>query len=340
MKTVDNPNPHVGDTINFTVVVTNHGPNDATGVKVKDILPDELEYISSTATKGTYNPITGIWNIGDMYSGEEETLTIEALVNSTSQQNEFTQLAMVLDGSGSISGSDWNIMLNGLANAIENASCFPHDGSVELTVIQFGDEKARVEVQPVIINNTNFHTVADEIRNINKINGWTPMACSILLAADTLYNSPNFDPSNRQVINLVTDGKPNRCCDNDGDYNADPCSGKTTKESTENARDYLITKLQMTEGQDEFDVEVVGTQSDPEWLKNKIVWPQPGNYAPPFIPGWVRNITDWQEFANTICEKFQVIFSQITNTAEIISSTPIDPNPTNDISSIAIMPQS
>ena len=59
-----------------------------------------------------------------------------------------TQLAMILDGSGSISSSDFNIMKEGLARSIENASIFPHDGNVELTVIQFGGTKAQKELGP------------------------------------------------------------------------------------------------------------------------------------------------------------------------------------------------
>ena len=45
------------------------------------------------------------------------------------------QLAMVIDGSGSISPEDWTTILNGIADAVENN--LPHDGSVELTIIQF-----------------------------------------------------------------------------------------------------------------------------------------------------------------------------------------------------------
>ena len=38
-KTVSNPTPNVGDTITFTVTLTNHGPDAATNVQVTDLLP-------------------------------------------------------------------------------------------------------------------------------------------------------------------------------------------------------------------------------------------------------------------------------------------------------------
>ncbi|NBP89272.1 MAG: DUF11 domain-containing protein, partial [Planctomycetia bacterium] len=39
IKTVDNPTPNVGDTITFTVTVTNNGPDTATGVEITDTFP-------------------------------------------------------------------------------------------------------------------------------------------------------------------------------------------------------------------------------------------------------------------------------------------------------------
>ncbi|GAF91054.1 unnamed protein product, partial [marine sediment metagenome] len=72
--------------------------------------------------------------VGDLAVGESVTLNITVNVNALTP----TQMAMILDGSGSIFDNDWDIMLEGLATAIEDVGCFPHDGSVELTVIQFG----------------------------------------------------------------------------------------------------------------------------------------------------------------------------------------------------------
>jgi choice-of-anchor A domain-containing protein/uncharacterized repeat protein (TIGR01451 family) len=80
-KTVDNANPNCNDYVNFTIKATNLGPNTATGVVVTDILPSGLIYISSTASQGTYNSTTGIWNVGSLASGAFATLTIKVKVD-------------------------------------------------------------------------------------------------------------------------------------------------------------------------------------------------------------------------------------------------------------------
>ena len=54
-KTVSNPTPNVGDTITFTVTLTNAGPDAATGVEVTDLLPAGLSFVSATASQGSYD---------------------------------------------------------------------------------------------------------------------------------------------------------------------------------------------------------------------------------------------------------------------------------------------
>jgi len=83
VKTVNNLTPLVGSTIVFTIVATNNGPHDATGVVVTDTLQSGYTYVSSTTTTGIYNHLTNLWTIGNMLDGASETLTITAIVNAT-----------------------------------------------------------------------------------------------------------------------------------------------------------------------------------------------------------------------------------------------------------------
>ena len=98
----------------------------------------------------------------------------------------------------------------------------------------------------------------------------------------------------------------------------------------------------MTEDQDEFDIEAIGSAPDAAWLLSNIAWPQPGyDNWPPTSPGWVRQISDYTEFADTIDELFEnYLISGATSTAEIVSSTPMDPNPANNKTCITITPKS
>ncbi|MCP3978028.1 MAG: DUF11 domain-containing protein, partial [bacterium] len=81
-KTVDNATPTEGDTIVYTVVLDNNGPDGTTNVAVTDLLPAGVTYVSDTTTKGSYVDGTGIWTVGGMANGASETLTITATVDA------------------------------------------------------------------------------------------------------------------------------------------------------------------------------------------------------------------------------------------------------------------
>lgn len=82
-KTAGTMNPSMEHDIVFTIVATNNGVYDATGVSVTEILQSGYTYISSTETAGTYDLTTGVWIIGAMTSETSETMTITTKVNRT-----------------------------------------------------------------------------------------------------------------------------------------------------------------------------------------------------------------------------------------------------------------
>ncbi|MDB9466544.1 DUF4114 domain-containing protein [Dolichospermum circinale] len=81
-QTIDNPNPNVGDKITLTLQLTDKGPGTATAIKVQNILPTTLDFVSATPTVGSYDPNTGIWNVGNIAPNSTVQLSMVATVNS------------------------------------------------------------------------------------------------------------------------------------------------------------------------------------------------------------------------------------------------------------------
>jgi uncharacterized repeat protein (TIGR01451 family) len=60
----------------LTARLTNNGPAATTGVTVSAGLPTGTVFSSFTATAGTYRPVTKVWEVGTLASGESQTLTL------------------------------------------------------------------------------------------------------------------------------------------------------------------------------------------------------------------------------------------------------------------------
>lgn len=86
-KTVDNSNPNCNDFVNYTIKVTNLGPNTAANVVVNDLLPAGLIFDSYTASQGTYNNTTGVWSVGSLTNNSFATLTIKVKIECSTLNN-------------------------------------------------------------------------------------------------------------------------------------------------------------------------------------------------------------------------------------------------------------
>ncbi|WP_306354237.1 gliding motility-associated C-terminal domain-containing protein [Flavobacterium sp. '19STA2R22 D10 B1'] len=82
-KTINNATPNVGSNVTFTLSVNNAGPSDATGVILNDLLPSGYTFVSATPSIGTYTSGTGVWAIGALINGANETLVLIATVNGS-----------------------------------------------------------------------------------------------------------------------------------------------------------------------------------------------------------------------------------------------------------------
>ncbi|MCL4206106.1 MAG: DUF11 domain-containing protein [Pirellulaceae bacterium] len=82
----DDPDPvTAGDTLTYTLVVTNHGPSPASGVVLTDPLPAGVTFQSVTTTQGTAGHAAGIItaNLGDLGVDESATVTVVVTVDSS-----------------------------------------------------------------------------------------------------------------------------------------------------------------------------------------------------------------------------------------------------------------
>ena len=186
------------------------------------------------------------------------------------------RVCIAIDGSGSITGSDFNLMTTGLADAVKDPSVVPQNGSVELSFIQFGSSVSTV-VSPTLINSqASANSVASQLQGIAKDDGTTNMAGAINLCSSLITGSCG---TSRQVINVVTDGEPN------------------SEPDTVSARNAAISA-----GVGEINAEAVNASSSAfNFLLNQLVYPQPGIEAPPFTrPGFVIRTASFADFAQAV----------------------------------------
>jgi len=349
--TVDSNTPNMGTPITFTITLQNNGNINVSEIKIYFELPVGLTFTGYSATRGSYDNSTGIWRIIDpMQPGESAVLTVTAIVGRVTP-DERTQILILIDGSGSIRKKDLDFIHTGFVTAVENESVFPQDGFVELTIVEFGGNpgflNTKVVLSPTLVTNETIASVVSTLNSIDTMPGLATTSCGFLLGCDTITASSIFTPGNRHVVLLITDGKAELSCINDGDYLADPGCGVDPEEATLLARDYLIEEFGMNSMDDEIDVIAVHVTDDDSytWFQDEIVWPQPGYFAPPFrfdlpLQGSVSNASDWAQFPFIIKSFLTNALNRFTMDVDIIQSSVTDPKALNNIDRVIIKPQS
>lgn len=181
-----------------------------------------------------------------------------------------TDLIIAIDGSGSLSSSEFSLQLEGIAAAIENPLNIPHNSNVSFGVVQFSNV-AVVEIALTNIDSlATAQSIANQVRSIVQIDRGTEIDDGIDVSVQEFIDNGREDV--RQVLIVSTDGKPS--------------SESDSLNSANNA---------IAQGIDEISAIGVGSGADLEFLETMIK------------NGSVFGVSDFNEFALSIGQNLRVI---------------------------------
>ena len=225
IKLINNSNPNYNDLIKWTIIVSNNGPNMATGVIVNDLLPKSVEYISSYLSKGFYNPVNGIWDVGNLNDGEKLQLNIVSKIVKTGDitnvvnvkgnekdsnltNNHFKKSVHVkpaADLSIEKSVSKQEVNINDLIEYVIEITNNGPDSAENIKVSELLNPNLKVisfESTKGNFNNTNNVLTIDSLVNGEKVrltinaaaNAWGKFENKVAVSSDTF----DYDKSNNQ----------------------------------------------------------------------------------------------------------------------------------------------
>ncbi len=195
----------------------------------------------------------------------------------------------LLDSSGSISGTEFQLMKDGTVAALNIAITPSEFGKIRVTVYQFGSTSS-FECQQLVTNAADLLSLTTCIAGIGKSGGNTCMSCAYNSITAELAISPLQGANDRSIVDLVTDGAPN------------------SQAATITAVNAAIN------GQNGLDSNVaLGIGSANTGFLASITFPgnSPGPINPAIIPdplvqGFVLSVSGFQEFADAMLAKFKV----------------------------------
>jgi len=79
-KIIDDYTPRLGQEVTWTITVSNVGASGADNVRVNELLPEGMEFVSGFASAGDFDIAQRLWTIGEVIAGQEVTASIKMIV--------------------------------------------------------------------------------------------------------------------------------------------------------------------------------------------------------------------------------------------------------------------
>ncbi|AFW96022.1 hypothetical protein ANA_C13352 [Anabaena sp. 90] len=207
-QTIDNPNPKIGDEVNFTLTLTNKGVGIASSIKVKDILSSDLDFVSALPEQGTYDSQTGLWDVGNMRDNLTRTLKLTAKANKDVSITNTAEIIAVAETDPDSTPNNNNPNEDDQASVTLNAAlATPTLTKITDDIFTISGNKPKLQVTPAgrnsnLVNELGVFTVDDAQGKINGIapgeTGYTQAALNkSKVIFSTIANVPNgFDINN------------------------------------------------------------------------------------------------------------------------------------------------
>jgi uncharacterized repeat protein (TIGR01451 family) len=353
-KSVNDSSPNVGDTVTFTVTVTNAGPITATGVAVTDLLPAGLTFVSATASEGSYNAATGVWTVGAVLTGSPRTLTIQATVVSPTPGANTAAVMHADQFDPNTGNNSASVSLNvqtadlALAKTVDNPT--PTLGGTVTFTLALTDNgpitATGVRVNDLLPAGLTFVSATPSQGSYNAATGlWTAgtltTGSSATLALQAQVVSPN-PQTNTAAISHADQFDPvtanNTASATETPLQADLAVTKTVSNSTPNVGDNVTFTVTLTDGGPGDATGVQVNDLLPAGLTLLTATPSQGSYNSATGLWDVGTVTTGSPRTLGITAQALSPNPQ-TNTATISHADQFDPNPGNNTASVTETPQ-
>ncbi len=136
------------------------------------------------------------------------------LSGRTLAAGESTDLMFLIDGSGSISSTDWQLQKTGLEAALQDAAAFPRNGSIAVGVVQWSflnsSSRTRLEVPLTVVDSqATVDALVAAIQAIGQIGAQTNPGDGIRRGADELLAAGEDPATTDWILCMSTDGTTN-----------------------------------------------------------------------------------------------------------------------------------
>ncbi|KZX10355.1 carboxypeptidase regulatory-like domain-containing protein [Methanobrevibacter filiformis] len=217
-------NLRIGDHVKYIITVKNNGLDNASNVRVYDVLNSKLTFLTYNSSTGTYNNTTGLWNVGTLNANQTATLEIEVIIaNNGTIENiaNITANELIFNGSNTsanttiyVGSSNTTLLINPIVDTKVNTSV-----NINGTLLDGNGLPISGVTVVVTVNGVNYNATTDASGNWNisyLVNSTGLINVEALFNGNSNYtgavNSTSFNGlalNSTLIINPIGDTKVN-----------------------------------------------------------------------------------------------------------------------------------